>query len=115
MGRLEAKTLGTLRVDVGAEEAVERGLVAGGQWTYKAKGKTVNVKLTPEVIPMFSAASQQYRKPKSLLNRLERLSQTVLRHQAQRAQSAHRPLTPPDDGSLHSNSLIPRALAVVLK
>jgi hypothetical protein len=37
---------------------------------------------------MFRAASQQYRKLKSLLNRLERLSQTVLRHQAKRAQSA---------------------------
>jgi hypothetical protein len=60
------------------------------EWTYKAKGKTVNVKLTPEVMPMFRAASQQYRKLKSLLNRLERLSQTALRHQAQRAQSAHR-------------------------
>ena len=41
------------------------------EWTYKAKGKTVNVKLTPEVMPMFRAASQQYRKLKSLLNRLE--------------------------------------------
>jgi hypothetical protein len=60
------------------------------EWTYKAKGKTVNVKLTAEVMPMFRAASQQYRKLKSLLNRLERLSQTVLRHQAKRAQSAHR-------------------------
>lgn len=60
------------------------------EWTYKAKGKTVNVKLTPEVMPMFRAASQQYRKLKSLLNRLERLSQTVLHHQAKRAQSAHR-------------------------
>jgi hypothetical protein len=60
------------------------------EWTYKAKGKTVNVKLTPEVMPMFRAASQQYRKLKSLLNRLEKLSQTVLRHQAKRAQSAHR-------------------------
>jgi len=59
------------------------------EWTYKAKGKTVNVKLTPEVMPMFRAASQQYRKLKSLLNRLERLSQTVLRHQAKRAHSAH--------------------------
>src|ERR1017187_10313463 len=58
------------------------------EWTYKAKGKTVNVKLTPEVMPMFRAASQQYRRLKSLLNRLERLSQTVLRHQAKRAQSA---------------------------
>jgi hypothetical protein len=59
------------------------------EWTYKAKGKTVNVKLTPEVMPLFRAASQQYRKLKSLLNRLERLSQTVLRHQAKRAQSAN--------------------------
>jgi hypothetical protein len=58
------------------------------EWTYKAKGKTVNVKLTPEVMPMFRAASQQYRRLKSLLNRLERLSQTVLRHQAKQAQSA---------------------------
>jgi hypothetical protein len=60
------------------------------EWTYKAKGKTVNVKLTPEVMPMFRNASQQYRKLRSLLNRLERLSQTVLRHQAKQAQSAHR-------------------------
>ena len=60
------------------------------EWTYKAKGKTVNVKLTPEVMPMFRAASQQYRKLRSLLNRLERLSQTVLRHQAKLAQSAGR-------------------------
>src|SRR6516165_9364313 len=60
------------------------------EWTYKAKGKTVNVKLTPEVMPLFRAASQQYRRLKSLLNRLERLSQTVLRYQAKRAQSAHR-------------------------
>ena len=60
------------------------------EWTYKAKGKTVNVKLTPEVMPRFRAASQQYQKLKSLLNRLERLSQTVLRHQAKQAQSAGR-------------------------
>jgi hypothetical protein len=60
------------------------------EWTYKAKGKTVNVKLTPEVMPRFRAASQQYRRLKSLLNRLETLSQTVLRRQAKRAQSARR-------------------------
>ena len=59
------------------------------EWTYKAKGKTVNVKLTPEVMPMFRAASQQYRKLKSLLTRLERLSQTALRQQVKRAQSVH--------------------------
>jgi hypothetical protein len=60
------------------------------EWTYKANGKTVNVKLTPEVMPRFRAASQQYRKLKSLLNRLERLSQTVLRRQAKQAQSSGR-------------------------
>ena len=60
------------------------------EWTYKAKGKTVNVKLTSEATPMFRAASQQYRKLKSVLNRLERLSQTALRHQAKLAQSTRR-------------------------
>ena len=60
------------------------------EWTYKAKGKTVNVKLTRDVMPLFRAASRQYRKLRSLLNRLETLSQTVLRHQAKLAQSADR-------------------------
>jgi hypothetical protein len=39
---------------------------------------------------MFLAAAEQYRKLKSLLNRFERLSQTVLGHQAKVAQSADR-------------------------
>ncbi len=60
------------------------------EWTYKAKGKTVNVKLTPDVMPMFRAAAHQYRKLRSLLDRLEKLSQAVLRHQAKLAQSADR-------------------------
>jgi hypothetical protein len=60
------------------------------EWTYKAKGKTVNVKLTPESAPIYRSASQQYRNLKSLLNRLERLSRTALRHQARLAQSARR-------------------------
>jgi hypothetical protein len=60
------------------------------EWTYKAKGKTVNVKLTREVMPLFRAASHQYRKLRSLLNRLESLSQTVLRHQAKLAQFSDR-------------------------
>ena len=51
------------------------------EWTYKAKGKTVNVKLTPEAALLYAAASAQYRKLKSLLNQLERLSTTALRHQ----------------------------------
>jgi len=60
------------------------------EWTYKAKGKTVNVKLTRDVMPVFRAATHQYRKLRSLLNRLESLSQTALRHQAKLAQSADR-------------------------
>jgi hypothetical protein len=58
--------------------------------TYKASGKTVNVKLSPEAAPLYRAASQQYRKLKILLNRLEKLSQPILRHQAKLAQSQRR-------------------------
>lgn len=58
------------------------------EWTYKAKGKTVNVKLTPEAASLYRAASQQYRKLKFLLNRLEWLSRTILRHQAKLPRSA---------------------------
>lgn len=58
------------------------------EWTYKANGKTVNVRLTPDAAPLYKAASQQYRKLKTLLRRLERLSQTALRHQAKLAQTA---------------------------
>jgi hypothetical protein len=58
--------------------------------TYKANGKTVNVKLSPEAAPLYKAASRQYRKLKVLLNRLEKLSQTILRYQAKLAQSQQR-------------------------
>ena len=58
--------------------------------TYKANGKTVNVKLSPEAAPLYKAASLQYRKLKTLLNRLEKLSLIVLRHQTKVAQSPHR-------------------------
>jgi len=58
--------------------------------TYKANGKTVNVKVSPEAAPLYRAASQQYRKLKILLNRLDKLSQTILRHQAKLAQSQRR-------------------------
>ena len=60
------------------------------EWTYKVKGKTVNVKLTPEAAPLYKAASQQYRKLKALLRRLERLSQSALRHQARLARPTQR-------------------------
>ena len=55
--------------------------------TYKANGKTVNVKLSPEAAPLYRAAARQYRKLKTLLNRLDKLSKTILRHQAKLAQS----------------------------
>ena len=57
--------------------------------TYKVDGKTVNVRLSPEVAPLYRAASLQFRKLKVLLVRLEKLSQTILRLQAKLAQSRH--------------------------
>jgi len=60
------------------------------EWTYKANGKTVNVKLTPDAAPLYRAASQRYRQLKALLRRLERLSESALRHQAKRAQPPRR-------------------------
>src|SRR5450755_2697164 len=58
--------------------------------TYKANGKTVNVKLSPEAAPLYKAASLQYHKLKALLNRLEKLSQIILRNQAKLAQPQRR-------------------------
>ena len=55
--------------------------------TYKANGKTVNVKLSPETAPLYTAAAKQYRKLKTLLNRLDKLSKSILRHQAKLAES----------------------------
>jgi len=48
------------------------------EWTYKAQGKTVNVRLRPEVGPIYRAAVQQYRQLKAQLRRLERLSRAAL-------------------------------------
>src|ERR1700722_9952600 len=58
--------------------------------TYKANGKTVNVKLSPEAAPLYKAASLQYRKLKTLLTRLEKLSQIILRNQAKLVQPQRR-------------------------
>jgi len=55
--------------------------------TYKADGKTVNVKISPEAAPLYRRAAQQYRKLKTLLNRLDKLSKTILHHQAKLAES----------------------------
>jgi hypothetical protein len=48
------------------------------EWTYKANGKTVNVKLTAESALLYKAATKQQRKLKAILARLERLSRTAL-------------------------------------
>jgi hypothetical protein len=58
--------------------------------TYKANGKTVNVKLSPEAAPLYRRAAQQYRKLKTLLNRLDKLSKTILQHKAKLAESKRR-------------------------
>ena len=56
------------------------------EWTYKATGKTVNVKLSQQAGPIFKAASRQNHKLKSLLARLERLSQFALKTSARQAE-----------------------------
>src|SRR5437762_1512441 len=48
------------------------------EWTYKAQGKTVTVRLAPEAAPFFRAAARQYRKLKTNLNPKERLSRQAL-------------------------------------
>jgi hypothetical protein len=53
----------------------------------QGKGKTINVKLSPEAAPLYKAAAQQYRRLKTLLNRLDKLSKTILRHQAKLVES----------------------------
>jgi hypothetical protein len=57
--------------------------------TYKTNGRTVNLKLSPEAAPLYQAASRQNRKLKTLLTRLEKLSQSILRLQAKLAQPKH--------------------------
>jgi hypothetical protein len=56
------------------------------EWTYKASGKTVNVKLTAESAPLYKAATKQQRKLKAILARLERLSRTALAGLAKQAE-----------------------------
>jgi type II secretory pathway component PulJ len=55
------------------------------EWTYKAAGKTVNVKLSPGAAQLYQAAIKQHRKLKAILTRMERLSRTALAHMAKQA------------------------------
>ena len=56
--------------------------------TYKIQNKTVNLRLYPEVTPLYRAAIQQYRKLKLLLGRMERLSRSGLARPAQQRLTA---------------------------
>ena len=56
--------------------------------TYKLQNKTVNLRLYPEVTPLYRAAIQQYRKLKLLLGRMERLSRSGLARLAQQRLTA---------------------------
>jgi type II secretory pathway component PulJ len=58
------------------------------EWAYKVKGKTVNVKLSPQAAPLYLAATKQHRKLKAVLTRMERLSRTALAHLAKQAGDA---------------------------
>jgi hypothetical protein len=57
----------------------------GPYWecTYKVENKTVNLKLYPETVPLYRTAIREYRKLKSILEGMERLSRAAL------ARSAH--------------------------
>ena len=70
------------------------------EWTYKAQGKTMNVRLSPAAGPIYKAASQQYRQWKSLLSRLERLSRTALASLANKAESDRQTRAKPQDISI---------------
>src|SRR5664279_6099673 len=61
------------------------------EWTYKAAAKTVNVRLTSAAGPVYKAASRQYRKLKSLIKQMEKLSRTALANSAKQAESKQRP------------------------
>ena len=58
------------------------------EWTYKVHGKTVNVKLSPQIAPLYQAATKQHRKLKASLAKLERLSRTALARMAKQAKLA---------------------------
>jgi Family of unknown function (DUF6788) len=57
------------------------------EWTYKVKGKTVNVKLSRQAAPIYQAATKQNRKLKAVLARMERLSRTALARLAKQAEN----------------------------
>jgi len=53
---------------------------------YKVRGKTVSVKLSPTVAPLYQAATKQHHQLKAVLARMERLSRTALARLAKQAE-----------------------------
>jgi hypothetical protein len=45
------------------------------------------VKLSPQAMPLYQAATKQHRKLKTILARMERLSRTALAHLAKQAEN----------------------------
>jgi len=58
------------------------------EWTFKVKGMTVNVKLSPQAAPLYQAATQQHRQLKAALAKGERLARTALATLAKKAEDA---------------------------
>jgi hypothetical protein len=58
------------------------------EWTYKAGGKTINVRLPAAVGPLYKAASLEHRRLKSLLRRMEASSRAALAALAKQTESA---------------------------
>ena len=48
------------------------------EWSYKVNGKTVNLRLRPEEAPVYKTATEQYRRLKSVLKRMETLSRKAV-------------------------------------
>ena len=52
------------------------------EWTYKVAGKTVNVRLSAGAVAAYRAGTAEWRRLRTLLTRLERLSRRAIRRQA---------------------------------
>lgn len=48
------------------------------EWTYKQQGKTVNVRLSAEAVRIHATAARQYRRLKSILTKMEKISRQAL-------------------------------------
>lgn len=55
------------------------------EWTYKVNGKTVNLRLQPEEAAVYKTATEQYRRLRSVLKRMETLSRKAVSALARQA------------------------------